>query len=250
MFAQKQNAQAQLDFTRIPKHVAIIMDGNGRWAKKKFMPRIAGHNAGMKNVKKITQAASRLGVKVLTLYAFSTENWKRPEDEVNYLMQLPTDFFGTFMPDLMKENVKVQVMGEIAKLPAATQETVQKAIDQTAQNTGLILNFALNYGARDEMIAAIKQISKQVVDQQLDIQAIDESVIDQALMTAAISPYSDPELLIRTSSEQRISNFLLWQLAYSELVFVEQFWPDFTAEHLKEAILTYQKRDRRFGGLK
>ena len=247
---KKETAKIQLDPENIPNHIAIIMDGNGRWANKRLMPRVAGHKAGMENVKTITKAASRMGVKVLTLYAFSTENWKRPSDEVNFLMQLPVDFFGTFMPELIEENVRVKVMGNIHDLPEKTQKAAQDAMADTAQNTGMILNFALNYGGRDEIQQAVQQIAKDAVSGTIEADSIDDDLISQYLMTGFLGEYADPELLIRTSGEERISNFLLWQIAYSELVFVDEFWPDFTPQVFEESIFTYQQRHRRFGGLK
>ncbi|WP_071131430.1 isoprenyl transferase [Enterococcus timonensis] len=235
----------------IPKHVAIIMDGNGRWAQNRRLPRVAGHKEGMENVKSITKVASHLGVKVLTLYAFSTENWKRPTDEVNYLMQLPVDFFDVFVPELIKENVRVTVMGYTEFLPEATQQAVFNAIEQTKNNSGMILNFALNYGSRAEIVTAVQEIAQQAKDDQLQIDEINEDVISQHLMTAILPvEFQDPELVIRTSGEERISNFLLWQLAYSELFFTKAYWPDFDQEHLQEAIGAFQNRNRRFGGLK
>lgn len=233
----------------IPNHIAIIMDGNGRWAQKKFLPRVAGHKEGMNTVKKITKHASKLGVKVLTLYAFSTENWKRPTDEVSFLMQLPVDFFDTFVPDLIKENVKVNVMGFIDQLPAHTKSAVEKAIDDTKNNTGMILNFALNYGSRSEMLEATKRIAEKVQEKQLDPEDITEEVYAKELMTHDLGDYQDPDLLIRTSGEERISNFLLWQIAYSEFYFTKILWPDFSEEVLEGAIGVYQSRHRRFGGL-
>ena len=188
---------------------------------------------------------SRLGVKVLTLYAFSTENWKRPGSEVNYLMRLPVDFFNDFMPDLIKENVKVEVMGELTDLPEPTRKASEKAMADTANNTGMILNFALNYGGRDELVHAARKLASAVRDGQLDDQHF-----SAALMTGFLGDLADPDLLIRTSGELRISNFLLWQIAYSELVFVDDYWPDFSPAALEAAIATYQARDRRFGGLK
>lgn len=250
VFTNKKTDAQQLDPTNIPNHVAIIMDGNGRWAKKRLMPRIAGHKAGMENVKTITKTASRMGVKVLTLYAFSTENWKRPNDEVNFLMQLPVDFFDTFMPELIAENVRVKVMGNIQDLPEKTQKAANNAMADTADNTGMILNFALNYGSRDEIQQAVKQIAKDAVNGTIEVDAIDDALISDYLMTGFLGEYADPELLIRTSGEERISNFLLWQIAYSELVFVDEFWPDFTPAVFERSIGAYQKRNRRFGGLK
>lgn len=239
-----------LDPARIPAHVAIIMDGNGRWAKQRHLPRVAGHKQGMETVKTITKAASRLGVKALTLYAFSTENWKRPTSEVSYLMRLPVDFFGTFMPELIEENVRVMVMGELAALPAKTQQAARDAMADTAANTGMILNFALNYGGRDELIQATQTIAAEAAAGELEPSTIDAQTIADHLMTHPLGELADPDLLIRTSGEERISNFLLWQLAYSELVFTDTFWPDFTAETLQACIADYQGRDRRFGGLK
>jgi len=239
-----------IDSNRIPAHVAIIMDGNGRWAKKRLLPRIAGHKQGMENVKVITKAASRMGVKALTLYAFSTENWKRPNDEVGYLMRLPVDFFDAFMPELIEENVRVHVMGYLDDLPEATKKAALKAMADTAQNTGMILNFALNYGSRSEILDAARQLAQDVQAGTMTTDQIDEAHFDAALMTAPLGELADPDLVIRTSGEERISNFLLWQMAYSELVFTDALWPDFTPEQLDQAVLEYQARDRRFGGLK
>ena len=234
----------------IPEHVAIIMDGNGRWAQKRHLPRVAGHREGMNTVKKITMSANNLGVKVLTLYAFSTENWKRPSSEVNFLMRLPGDFFDTFVPDLIKANVRVNVMGYIDQLPDYTQKAVKNAIANTAQCTGMVLNFALNYGGRAELVTAVRKIAQQVSDHKLNLDEITDETIDENLMTASLKPNADPDLLIRTSGEERISNFLLWQIAYSELVFTDVLWPDFSDQTLKDCIYQYQQRNRRFGGLK
>ncbi|AMV61624.1 Undecaprenyl diphosphate synthase [Pediococcus damnosus] len=234
----------------IPNHVAIIMDGNGRWAQKRHLPRIAGHREGMNTVKKVTMSASNLGVKVLTLYAFSTENWKRPSGEVSFLMHLPADFFDTFVPDLIKANVRVNVIGYVDQLPDYTQTAVKNAVADTAQCTGMILNFAFNYGGRAEIVTAVKKIAQKVSDQELTLDEITDETIDSNLMTADLKPYADPDLLIRTSGEERISNFLLWQIAYSELVFTDQLWPDFSDQTLKDCIYQYQQRNRRFGGLK
>ena len=235
----------------IPGHVAIIMDGNGRWAQNRRLPRIAGHKEGMNTVKKVTKHASKLGIKVLTLYAFSTENWKRPTDEVSFLMQLPVDFFDTFVPELIKENVKVQVMGYKEFLPAHTQEAVERAIEQTKNNTGMILNFALNYGSRAEILTAVKEIAEKTANNELSPNDITETTIADHLMTGFLAEdLRDPELLIRTSGEERISNFLLWQIAYSELFFTDALWPDFKDDLLEQALASFQNRNRRFGGLK
>lgn len=252
MFAKKDpvSENMAIDMERIPHHIAIIMDGNGRWAQKRHLPRVAGHKQGMQTVKTITIAASNLGVKVLTLYAFSTENWKRPSSEVNYLMQLPIRFFSTFVPDLVKNNVRVMVMGDIQLLPAKTQQAVNDAVADTANCDGMVLNFALNYGSRDEITRAVQEVAAAVQAGTISPEAIDEELVSQHLMTAPLGEFADPDLLIRTSGEERISNFLLWQLAYSELEFVPEHWPDFDAESLKRAIIEFQGRHRRFGGLK
>lgn len=231
----------------IPAHVAIIMDGNGRWAKKRAMPRVAGHREGMKTVRRITRFASDLGVKVLTVYAFSTENWKRPKAEVDFLMRLPVEFLGSFLPEMMERNVRVEMIGDPSLLPKHTQNALFEAMEETKHNTGLILNFALNYGSRSEMVSAIKQILQKVQDGQLKMDEIDEICMSTHLMTAHLP---EPDLLIRTSGEVRLSNFMLWQLAYTEFWFTDTLWPDFNEETFLEAVENYQKRNRRYGGLK
>lgn len=246
---KKKNKIVDFDYQNIPNHIAIIMDGNGRWAQERHLPRIAGHKQGMNVVKKITQAASDLGVKVLTLYAFSTENWKRPEKEVNYLMDLPERFFNTFVPDLVKNNVKVNVMGYVDQLPKQTQTAINNAINDTKDCTGMVLNFALNYGSQDEIVTAVKSIAEKVSNNELSIDSISKEIVADNLMTADLGEYANPDLLIRTSGEERLSNFLLWQLAYSEFVFDDTKWPDYTKDNLKKCILTFQSRHRRFGGL-
>lgn len=249
---KSENPKNELRFDEngiIPAHVAIIMDGNGRWAKKKLMPRIYGHKEGMNTVKRIAIEASRLNVKVLTLYAFSTENWKRPNDEVNFLMGLPIDFFDVFMPELMQNNIKVTTMGWIDQLPEKTLKVVENAIEKTKDNTGLILNFALNYGSRAEILQATKLIARDVASGKLSGDAISDEVFAAYLFTNALGEWQDPDLLIRTSGEIRLSNFLLWQAAYSEMYFTEEFWPDFSTASLQAAFAEYQHRNRRFGGL-
>ncbi|WP_103751758.1 isoprenyl transferase [Lactobacillus panisapium] len=230
-------------------HLAIIMDGNGRWATKQGKPRVAGHYEGMNNVERITLAADELGIKVLSLYAFSTENWARPKEEVAYLMNLPVRFFDKFMPTLMEHNVKVNIMGFLNKLPRKTYDVVQRAMAETADNTGLILNFAFNYGSRSEITSAVKEIGTLIETGAINSDQIDEEMISQRLMTASFGEFSDPDLLIRTSGEQRISNFMLWQLAYSELAFSQKNWPDFTKEDLEKIVIDFQNRHRRFGKL-
>ncbi|MBS4761865.1 isoprenyl transferase [Carnobacteriaceae bacterium zg-ZUI252] len=250
-FKKKSSQQTEMNSFdpkhNVPKHVAIIMDGNGRWAQNRHLPRIAGHKEGMNTVKTVALHAKKLGVKVLSLYAFSTENWKRPNDEVNFLMKLPIDFFSTFIPQLNENNIRVITTGFIDALPQATQKAVKDAIEQTKQNDGMILNFALNYGSRAEIIEAVKQVATIYKDR---IDEIDENVFSSALWASdLLGEYMDPDLLIRTSGEQRISNYMLWQIAYSELYFTKIAWPDFKENELEEALAHYQQRNRRFGGL-
>lgn len=235
---------------KVPRHVAIIMDGNGRWAKSRMMPRVAGHKAGMQTVKTIAKAASAAGVQVLSLYAFSTENWSRPNDEVSFLMKLPIDFFNDFVPDLIANNIRVQVIGDISGLPVATQDAVNRAIKQTAQGTGMVLNFALNYGGRHEIIQAAKRLAQQVADGAFAPDDINETLFANALTTGSLGELSDPDLVIRTSGELRLSNFLPYQTAYSELYFTQTQWPDFSQEDLQAALQAFSQRQRRFGGLK
>ncbi|HEY2420950.1 MAG TPA: isoprenyl transferase [Neobacillus sp.] len=230
----------------VPEHVAIIMDGNGRWAKKRALPRIAGHHEGMKVVRKTTKLANHLGIKTLTLYAFSTENWKRPKNEVEYIMKLPEQFLGTFLPELIEENVQVKMMGYKDQLPVHTLNAIEKAMEETKNNTGLVLNFALNYGSRAEIIDAVKQVINDSNNGTLEGMELNEEIFSSYLMT---SDMIDPDLLIRTSGEIRLSNFMLWQLAYTEFWFTDVFWPDFNENHLLEAIEVFQNRQRRFGGI-
>ena len=235
-----------LDLHNIPEHVAIIMDGNGRWAKQRKLPRIKGHYQGMQTVKKITKVASDIGIKYLTLYAFSTENWTRPENEVNYIMNLPVNFFISFLPELIENNVKVETIGFMEYLPSSTLKAIAKAKEDTKDNTGLKLIFAINYGGRAEILNSVKTIYDELTAKGLTSDDITEQMIDDHLMTHA---YPDPDLLIRTSGEQRISNFLIWQVSYSEFIFNEKLWPDFDKEELINCIKIYQSRQRRFGGL-
>ncbi|MGZ4106454.1 MAG: isoprenyl transferase [Tumebacillaceae bacterium] len=231
----------------VPHHVAIIMDGNGRWAKRRGLPRIAGHRAGMSIVKEITTAADDIGVKVLTLYAFSTENWKRPNEEVDFLMRLPEEFLRLELATLIKRNCRIQILGYLDALPDKTRQVVLDAQERTKNNTGLLLNIALNYGSRAEIVSAVKQIATEVAAGRLQVDQIEEATIDHSLLTRGIP---DPDLLIRTSGEVRLSNFLLWQLAYTEFWFTDVYWPDFHRDSFYEAIRVYQNRGRRFGGLK
>jgi undecaprenyl diphosphate synthase len=245
-FQRNKHALAALDPLHIPEHVAIIMDGNGRWAKQRGLPRIAGHRSGMNTIKQITLAADDIGVKVLTLYAFSTENWKRPKDEVDFLMKLPVEFLTLELAELISNNVQIRMMGWKEELPQHTLKAIEEAEIKTKMNTGLILNFALNYGSRREMLSAVRQIADQVQNGSLKSDEITEDMFSHLLHSSTLP---DPDLLIRTSGEQRISNFMLWQLAYTELAFVDVYWPAFTKHHLFEVIQQYQKRNRRFGAI-
>lgn len=231
----------------VPTHIAIIMDGNGRWAKKRALPRVAGHHEGMQTIRKITRCACDLGIKVLTLYAFSTENWKRPKSEVEFLMRLPEQFLNSFLPELMERNIRVEMIGVMDTLPDYTQRALKNAMEATKNNTGLVLNFAMNYGGRAEIVMAMQRLMKDVEVGTLTIEELSEQHISQHIMTAHLP---EPDLLIRTSGEVRISNFMLWQLAYTEFWFTDTHWPDFDEACLKEAILVYQNRNRRYGGLK
>ncbi|CAM3075180.1 isoprenyl transferase [Sporolactobacillus spathodeae] len=234
------------ELSRIPEHVAIIMDGNGRWAQRRGLPRIAGHREAMKTVKRITAEAQHLGVKVLTLYTFSTENWKRPKAEVDFLMKLPEQFLHSYLVELKKNNVQVQVMGDLSIIPEHTLLAVNQAISETKNNSGLILNFALNYGSYAELTQAIKRIAQDVLDRKLAIDAIDVQAVSARLLNPELPA---PDLLIRTGGELRLSNFMLWQLAYTELYFTDVYWPDFAEEDLRQAIHSFSERQRRYGGL-
>lgn len=244
--SEADGTHSDLDLHNIPEHIAIIMDGNGRWAKKRKMPRIKGHYEGMQTIKKITRAANDIGVKYLTLYAFSTENWSRPEQEVNYIMNLPVNFLKTFLPELIERNVKVETIGFTDDLPASTMKAINHAKEKTAQNDGLKLIFAINYGGRAEITYSVRRMFDDMIERGQNSSDITEETINDYLMT---SQYPDPELLIRTSGEQRISNFLIWQISYSEFIFDQKLWPDFDEDELKNCIKIYQKRQRRFGGL-
>lgn len=234
----------KLHIDNIPQHVAIIMDGNGRWAQSKGQTRLFGHAMGVESVRKVLTGATRAGVNYLTLYAFSTENWNRPKDEVDGLMDLLVDTITKEIEDLHKNNVIVKTIGDIDAMPGDCGERLRKATNLTAQNTGTTLILALNYSAKQEIKEAIKSIAESYKNNTISIDDIDDQLIDDSLETKGI-PH--PELLIRTSGEIRLSNFLLWQIAYSELYFSEKFWPDFTEEDLFEAIFDYQNRERRFG---
>lgn len=240
------NKAIEIDMGRIPKHIAIIMDGNGRWAQKRKLPRSAGHKVGAENVRQITKECSKLGVKYLTLYAFSTENWKRSDEEVSLLMKLIVEFLNKEIDELNEKQVVVRCIGDKTKLPKECVKTIEDAYEKTKNNTGINLNLAINYGGRDELLKAIKMIAKDALEDKVNIEALNAEDIDRYLYTAGMP---DPDLIIRPSGEKRISNFLLWQCAYSEFWYSNINWPDFNRNNLREAILDYQNRDRRFGGI-
>lgn len=230
----------------VPRHVAIIMDGNGRWAKARRLPRIAGHKQGVDAVRRVSRAARELGIEVLTLYAFSSENWRRPEDEVRDLMGLLRHFLKNELRDLAAENVRLRVIGDYHALSDDLVAMIDGAIERTSVNTGATLVIALNYGAQAEIVAAARRLATAAKAGELDPAAIDDTMFGDALTTHGLPPL---DLLIRTSGEQRLSNFLLWQAAYAELLFVDTLWPDFDAAALADAIAQFGKRQRRFGGL-
>jgi undecaprenyl diphosphate synthase len=230
----------------IPQHIAIIMDGNGRWAKQRGLPRAQGHRAGAESVREVIDACKELGVKYLTLYAFSSENWNRPAAEVGALMTLLEKFLQSKSRDLMRQNVRLQAIGQIDRLPESTRRTLEKIIDQTANNDDLTLVLALSYGGREEITAAARKIAQGVLDGQWKIEDINAALVTSQLDTAGIP---DPDLLIRTSGEMRVSNFLLWQISYAEMVIVDRLWPEFRQGDLFDAVKEYQRRHRRFGAL-
>lgn len=229
----------------IPQHVAVIMDGNGRWAARRGLPRIEGHRAGVKAAREAMEAAGEAGVKVLTLYTFSTENWKRPRAEVSALFGLLEHYLADEGDKLLKNNIRFQVIGRLSELPGSLRSKLEAEIEKTKNNTGLILNLALNYGGRPEIIDAVRSIAKDVREGKAAPGDIDEKLFADHLYTRGLP---DPDLLIRTSGEFRVSNFLLWQIAYSEICVVEKLWPDFKKEDFKKCVSEYQARERRFGG--
>ena len=249
-FKKKKNEEFNyhvLDKDNIPQHIAFIMDGNGRWAKKRKMPRTYGHHEGTKTIRDVALHCNKLGVKAMTVYAFSTENFARPEQEVQYIFKLPKDFFELYMKELIENNVKICTIGHLEMAPKETQDIINSAIDKTKNNTGLKLCFAFIYGGRDEILEATKKLAMKVKAGELGVNEINETVFNDELMTKDLP---EGDLMIRTSGEQRLSNFLLWQLAYAEFIFTDVLWPDFNENELDKAIWMYQNRDRRFGGLK
>jgi undecaprenyl diphosphate synthase len=230
----------------IPQHIAFIMDGNGRWAKKRKMPRTFGHHEGTKTIRSLALEANRLGVKAMTVYAFSTENFKRDQKEVDYIFRLPKEFFSLYLKELIENNVRIQLIGHLEMAPKETQDIINAAIEKTKDNTGLSLVFAFIYGGRDEIVQATKAIAQEYKDGLISMDDIDENLFENHLMTAGLPPV---DLMIRTSGECRLSNYLLWQLSYSEFIFVDTLWPDFNEEELHKCIYYYQNRERRFGGV-
>ena len=249
-FSTKKREEArlleQLDKTRFPRHVAIIMDGNGRWAQRRHLPRIAGHRAGVSSARQVIESCAKLGIPALTLYAFSMENWRRPQAEIDFLMRLLREYLRKELPEIHRNNIRMLVIGRLDKLPQAVRDDVARAMDLTSGNSGMKLAVALNYGARAEIVDAFNSILEHLKNNGATSPPVDEETISGHLYTAGLP---DPDLLIRTSGEMRVSNFLLWQIAYAEIYVTETLWPDFTRVRLLEALLDFQKRERRYGGL-
>ncbi len=234
------------NLNNMPGHIAIIMDGNGRWAKKRLLPRTMGHREGMKSIKRIVKACMELKIQVLTVFAFSTENWRRPQNEVNYLMDLLIEFLNKEIQELHENDIRIKILGDYSTLPKNCVDSIDHALQLTRKNQKMTFNLAINYGSRTEIIQAVKKIGQEIMDGRIDINTINEEVFSSYLYTDTIP---DPDLLIRTAGELRLSNFLLWQIAYTELWITDVTWPEFTKSHLLQAIAEYQNRDRRFGGL-
>ncbi|MGL4849074.1 MAG: isoprenyl transferase [Clostridium sp.] len=236
-----------IDMENIPQHIAIIMDGNGRWAKKRKLPRTMGHKAGVETIRRVLKEADRLGIKYMTLYAFSTENWKRPKEEVGALMKLLVQYLRQEINELHKNGVRINVLGDIDMLPKECVEEIEKSIEKTKNNTGITMNIALNYGGRNEIVRGIKEIAEEIQSGKIKVSDINEDMFENYLYTKGVP---DPDIIIRPSGEQRLSNFLLWQCAYSEFWYSNICWPDFKEKDLHQAIYDFQGRDRRFGGIK
>ncbi len=243
MFFKKKKS---VRLTELPRHVAFIMDGNGRWAKKRGLPRLFGHNAGTEALKKIVIESQKLGIPYISFYAFSTENWRRPAEEVEGLMKILVKFLRSEIDEIHENNVKINILGDYTKLPAFQVGEVEKALEKTKNNDGMNFNIALNYGGRDEILTVTKAIAASVEAGEVAVEAIDEALFESHLYTSGMP---EPDLLIRTSGEQRLSNFMLWQMAYTEFVFEDVFWPDFTPEVYRKALERYEGRHRRFGGV-
>lgn len=242
----KRTAKAEIDYERLPVHIGVIMDGNGRWAKKRGLPRSAGHSAGADTLKKIVTECNKMGIRYITVYAFSTENWKRPKEEVDFLMNLLLGYLRDAERSLSGENVVIRAIGSRKELSEEIQQQILKTEEFTKNNTGIVMNIALNYGAREELVSAVRQLAGKVQAGALTADAIDAQLLADALYTAG---QPDPDLIIRTSGEERLSNFMLWQAAYSELWFTKKLWPDFNKNDLYAAIAAYQSRGRRYGGI-
>ena len=245
-FKKKVKRDYDLDMNNIPAHIAFIMDGNGRWAKKRKMPRTYGHHEGTKTIRTLALEANRLGVKAMSVYAFSTENFKREASEVEYIFKLPKEFFNLYLKELMENNVQIRYIGHLELAPEETQNIIKEAISRTSSNTGLILTFAFIYGGRDEIVQTTKIICEQYKQGLITLDDITEDYFEKHLMTGDLPPV---DLMVRSSGECRLSNFLPWQLAYAEFIFDETLWPDFDEAHLHQAIAIYQGRERRFGGV-
>jgi len=245
--ANRNNVKSEYNIQKgIPEHIAIIMDGNGRWAKKRLLPRTMGHWEGMKSLKTVVVTCIEYDISVLTVFAFSTENWRRPRNEVNFLMDLLIEFLHKELLELHKNDICIKFLGDYRSLPQNCINEIDHAINLTSKNKKMIFNIALNYGGRDEIIQAVQEIGQEVLEGKIQVNEITEDVLSSHLYTKEVV---DPDLLIRTAGEMRLSNFLLWQIAYTELWITDVAWPDFTKNHLIQAITDYQKRDRRFGGL-
>lgn len=245
-FKKKVIHDYELDMDNIPKHIAFIMDGNGRWAKKRKMPRTYGHHEGIKTIRTLALESNRLGVKAMTIYAFSTENFKRETSEVDYIFKLPKEFFQLYLKELIENNVQIRYIGHLEMSPTDTQDIINKAIEQTKDNSGLILTFAFIYGGRDEIVETTKLICERYKSGVISLDDITEDYFSKNLMTGNLP---EVDLMVRSSGEHRLSNFLPWQLAYAEFIFDETLWPDFDEVHLHKAIAIYQGRERRFGGV-
>jgi len=244
--SEEQALLRSIDFARLPRHVAVIMDGNGRWAKLRHKPRVEGHRAGIASVRDVVETSARLGLQVLTLYAFSVENWKRPQSEVTTLMGLLKRYLRSELDTLLRNNIRFQVMGRMGELPDDVQEELRRGMENTVDRTGLLFNIALNYGGRTEITDAVRRLAADVAAGRREPRAIDEDTLSSYLYTAGLP---DPDLLIRTSGEMRVSNFLLWQIAYAEIWVTDVLWPDFRRKHLLQAVADFQKRERRYGGI-
>jgi undecaprenyl diphosphate synthase len=244
--SEEQALLRSIDFARLPRHVAVIMDGNGRWAKLRHKPRVEGHRAGIASVRDVVETSARLGLQVLTLYAFSVENWKRPQSEVTTLMGLLKRYLRSELDTLLRNNIRFGVIGRMGELPADVQDELHRGMERTADRSGLLFNIALNYGGRTEITDAVRRLAADVAAGRRQPGSIDEDTLSSYLYTAGLP---DPDLLIRTSGEMRVSNFLLWQIAYAEIWVTDVLWPDFRRKHLLQAVADFQKRERRYGGI-